>query len=1026
MPANPAAFYMFSPGEKLSLSSLFTLIFFYTFLSIEANAETSLNQSAISNQISNGVVTAIHLDGDGFLWIGTQGDLFRFQGKDFSTFSLPTNQLTHSKITGVNNILEASNGTIYVATYSNGLLIWNREKSTFERDTRLDIVHPNAKIIEAFSDSSGHFWINTSDGLYVFDTKSKKVLSWITESLDLPRSRETRNFAELTNGKVIVSAKDSLYQIDILRKEAFQIDTNLDGRSVTALLATEDESILVGTDDGDIYMVNPETGETRLRTTLSQHEPAAITALQNFKGELWAGSNVGLFQIDEKYQAVKRFSSEDSQLSHNHVTTFLEVDNLFFIGTYSGLDQVEDEQFVTLNYENSRVFDDVMSFEEVEQSGIWVGTFSGLYSLEETDEFHSRIEWPKSESRAIDERIMCLEAIGETLYIGTWSQGVKVLNTSTGAIDQNPFPLLRESSITKILKDSPDTVWIATFDDGVWRTSGSSVKRYDELEDEPVLSLHLTKNNTLFAIGEASIYRFDRTKDRFQKLAITFVEGLDGVTFFTLLSIDEATLLAGTKDHGLLKIRQVDKTLSYAASGFSLSDSTLQASIYAVLEDDNNGYWVSSSDGAYRLNEKGKVVERYAASGRISFNFGAYFKKKDGAIYFGGNKGYIKFRAQEAGLSLKAPRTVISEFRVSGDESLDFTVLRQINRLVFRARDKSLSFRINVLDYQNPFINKYQYKLENFDEDWINNGTNNKASYTNLPAGDYTFLAKGANAAGVWSENPVSLKVRILPPWWQTYWAFVFYSLCAVFLVWGVLKIHRTQILRREAERRADEMLALADLAQDELLESHEAQDELVLASHQHNLATIELIRDIVASDPRMSRTDEVSTQLHALTALERCYYFQDGKLLANLKDYVDIICDALLPRASVEPATITTINLCTAALIPAEIAAPTAIIFKELIENSLQHAFAAESHANYLQIKADIARHDTDSHLTLTLSVQDDGVGLPSGVAISTAGSAGFRVVNRLCETLGGKIVAQTGAGTNITATIPLPIGFH
>ena len=128
-----------------------------------------------------------------------------------------------------------------------------------------------------------------------------------------------------------------------------------------------------------------------------------------------------------------------------------------------------------------------------------------------------------------------------------------------------------------------------------------------------------------------------------------------------------------------------------------------------------------------------------------------------------------------------------------------------------------------------------------------------------------------------------------------------------------------------------------------------------------------------------------------------------------------------LLPRASVDPTTISTINLATNALIPAPVATPLAIILYELVDNALKHAFTDESAANFIQISLELKPATSSAADTLTVVVQDDGIGLPSRVNVHAAQSKGFGVINALCSRLGGKLDVGLDSGTIISVCLPL-----
>jgi two-component sensor histidine kinase len=328
---------------------------------------------------------------------------------------------------------------------------------------------------------------------------------------------------------------------------------------------------------------------------------------------------------------------------------------------------------------------------------------------------------------------------------------------------------------------------------------------------------------------------------------------------------------------------------------------------------------------------------------------------------------------------------------------------------------------MGVTDYVNPTKNTYSYKLHNFDSEWIDNGNLNTATYKNVPPGDYVFQARGANAAGVWNYDGVSLNIRVLPPWWRTWWAYSLYLLLALFAIWGGLRIHRIQLLKEQAIRIAEEARDTAFRAQDDLQESHDFQDQLVMANHRHHLSTLSLIRRCLNPSAEMSSANEhLSRCLKAMELLEQSYYFQGGSLMANLHSYTDELTGLLLRTAAVDSSAVTFINTVSPSLIPAEIASPAAIILYELLDNSLQHAFSDGSPANYVQIGLEISSENNGSLQLMRIMVQDDGIGIPGHIDVSGGDSMGFNIIDSLCDHLGGTFSASNSNGCLVEVTIP------
>ncbi|PLW70455.1 ligand-binding sensor domain-containing protein [Pseudohalioglobus lutimaris] len=990
-----------------------------------AGSSLKLFPSPISYEIAAPVITEIFQDSAGHLWVGTQTGLYRFQGKNFEVFSSTSEGGFKLPVSDIRGVFESSSKTLYIATYGAGLLEWNPLSLQFEQLFTSNSNEPKHEhIVGSFADSQGTVWLATTLGLKAITLPSGEDLDWLERSTSLNPVEPTSKFVELTPGVLIITSGSKIFSIDVNSESVTLLSNSSKYKTITAIAKYSDTEILAGADDGALYLFDVGKKQLSEPHTALYSMKSPITALATFESRIWVGTTTGLFSFSEDMESPLAHYSKDSSLSHNHVTTFAEVGEELFVGTYEGLNQIGITSFENKYFSNSGVYDDVMSFEVDTNGNLWVGTFGGLFVSTQEEPGHQSVATSFPNSVSKDNRIMTLEAAENKLWIGTWSDGVRFLDLRSGNILPDTIPQLKDSSITKILATEGDGVWVATFDKGLWRIETDSIENFSAFDRLSVTGLAYSEDRKLLAFTESDIYAFDRHQDSFDKLSIDFPVKMGRVTLFTTTIVDQETLIVGTKDHGALLLERSADGSHYTASKFGMNKGIPNISVYALVEDESGDFWASTNNGVFRLDRTGRVLQRYGESQGLhglNFNFGAHYYSDSGVIYLGGTKGYTSFDPRHVFLDREQPEILISSLQVDKASPISFEQLRALSVIDLAYDSMAVTFTINVLDYKDPFHNQFAYKLQGFDPEWIDNGTNNKATYTSLPAGDYTFMAKGANAAGVWNEEGVSLRVRVLPPWWLTQWAYAFYVLCALCIVWSVMRLYRAQLLRQEAERRADEMHALADAIRDELQESQELQDGLVHSAYRHNVETIALIKQLTAVTGKSSGDEHLPGDLAAMEVLQKSYYFQNAELTVNLHEYVDGLCNLLLPRAAVDPATITTINLATSSLIPVQIATPLAIILYELLDNAMQHGFPETSPANFIQVSAEIKPSISQAPDVLTITVQDDGVGLSPGLIVQSARSHGFMVVNALTQRLNGNIDVELGKGTTISVSLPL-----
>ena len=271
-------------------------------------------------------------------------------------------------------------------------------------------------------------------------------------------------------------------------------------------------------------------------------------------------------------------------------------------------------------------------------------------------------------------------------------------------------------------------------------------------------------------------------------------------------------------------------------------------------------------------------------------------------------------------------------------------VEKATERATLAEEDGHLAVVGDVLD---PEKNEYRYMLEGFDPSWIENGTRNSATYTSLPPGHYTLRVQGANSAGVWNREGISIDIEVLPPPWLTWWAFTGYALLAIFFSWLATRAYDSYVIERRAKQRAIVMFEAAERADDEMQEQLEIHDELVKSVYRHSVATLNLVSEVIrikgswlSEDDAQEVTDGNIKRVDALALLEDCLYYQNELLLADLNKFTDIIVSRLLKDSPTLEETVTTINEVSSRALPFEQASPLAIAMYELLENAIQHAF--------------------------------------------------------------------------------------
>jgi two-component sensor histidine kinase len=405
------------------------------------------------------------------------------------------------------------------------------------------------------------------------------------------------------------------------------------------------------------------------------------------------------------------------------------------------------------------------------------------------------------------------------------------------------------------------------------------------------------------------------------------------------------------------------------------------------------------------------------------FSLGASFTDRDGRIYFGGVNGYNRFNPREVVISTSVSPMRLTDISLPGKGGESLGSVSDLTSLVLTHSDHFVTFQFSVLDFTHPERNQFRYILENFDADWINSGSRNTATYTNLPAGEYILRIQGANSAGIWNREGITLNIRVLPALWARWWAYGIYTILTVFLIWGLHRIYQSYATKRMSKEIAKEMLESENRSHDEMQEQLELQDELIQSAYQHSQTILSLMNDCISYqvngipvEVQQDFAQGSSKRVAALSSLEHCLYYQAGGPVANLKKYTDSTLTKLLGNSSVSAETIITINDVSSTPLFAELASPLSIIIYELLENCIQHAFESGSLTNYIHITMKSKLIEGPSTWNLELSVCDSGIRERINIERFSGGHSGIAIVQSIVKKLGGYVTFSRETGTVIS----------
>ncbi|AWW31179.1 hypothetical protein DN752_14170 [Echinicola strongylocentroti] len=544
----------------------------------------------------------------------------------------------------------------------------------------------------------------------------------------------------------------------------------------------------------------------------------------------WKTSTNGLVQINKTTKDTLIYQAEirdPMSLSDNLVKdVYLDYSGHLWVGTQSGgVDHADLYDKTFKNYYKGRrgegLINNVVRAISVDQSNnLWVGSENQGITILSPDPEAPRYSYVDSD-HLTDLRIRAIFCD---------SKGIVWIGTKTGLFYFDPKKKtftqcttdMCHPSIFAITEDQNGTIWVGTF---------YGLAKYDPTNDQfqclyssdglagnQIMDLMMDHKDRLWvATEDGGVSCIENPSDGLPDLNITnYTHGsaqhnrLLSNRIYSLTEDHHGNIWAGS-DAGLNCIQPSDKAVQHYTTVNGLTDNL----IMAVAFDGENSIWISHTKGLSRLDLVTEKVQHFNRKDGLQgneFKQSAVFKSPtDNKLYFGGSNGLTSFLPSKIKTNPNPPKMVLTRLSIMhqelniGTKIRDRTILNSslltTDEITLTWWDKSFQLEFAAIHFTNPLSNKYQYKLEGYDEEWITTDASRRiASYANLPAGQYTFKVLGTNSDGVWSESPATLSIVMLPPWWLSWWAICLYLLAVACLIWLVYRYLHSKIQLRKKE----------------------------------------------------------------------------------------------------------------------------------------------------------------------------------------------------------------------------------
>ncbi|KAB1070902.1 GHKL domain-containing protein [Tamlana haliotis] len=836
-----------------STAHIFLALVFYILMtpSIYAQGNASFFEKiGIKNGLSSSYPTSIIQDSKGFIWIGTNNGLNKYDGYQSKIYTYDANNNNSISDNWITSLLEDSYGNIWIGTDGGGLNLYNTTTGDITRfkhqgDTPNSI--SSDVILSIYEDNQNRLWVGTKNGLNLLDRSKLNFQHWKQPNTCEKCTYSVNSiYADDKNNLWIGDEYYGLYYFNTLNGEftkphlKYANKNKLPSKFINDLYFSKG-NLWVGTDTG-LVLLNTvkETSEK-----ISIQPPSDKQIIEDVfimkiysdnHGGLWFGTkgnglahytletnqmnwyksngdsdykigsntiedilldkskNVwiatrgsGLNKFNLSHLKFKQWKNDEiNSLVHNNVRALLQdLDGTVWIGTNHGLSRYSPKTKTFKNYitdfdykadiKNPRI----RSIFRSKNNVLWIGTQNGgLYQYDEKkDRFILANDYANSlEARTTRHLASIYEPEEGKLLLGTAGTGFISYNTLTGTFKHlypkdAPNSILLSLNVKCVLKASDSEIWVGS--------------------NRGLLLLNI---NTL---------KFKQWK---------YEEGcencLPGNKIRSLFKDQNNNLWIGTRS-GLALFNPITESFT----NFDINDGLPSNIIFGILPGSDDHIWLTTPNGLSRVNPNNFQFKNITIPENNILDLGGHSEGLNGNLLVGGTGGLTIFNPKDIKPNLHIPEVVFTDIKVDNQSMAFDKNISEIQSIDLRHDQNNLTFEFSALEFTNSQINKYKYKLEGFNDHWVEYGNKHDLTFTNLDPNTYVLKIKGSNNEGLWNEKKRSLTINISPPWWKTLW---FKILSFLVIIGSIFSIYYLRIsslkstekrLKKEVAKQTKELL---------------------------------------------------------------------------------------------------------------------------------------------------------------------------------------------------------------------------
>jgi signal transduction histidine kinase/ligand-binding sensor domain-containing protein/DNA-binding response OmpR family regulator len=775
----------------------------------------------LENGLPNNTVHQAFQDRRGYMWFATNHGVCRYDGYRFTSFRNDPRDSTSLSGLLARVIYEDKVGNLWIGTESGGLNRFNREQETFEHILPADSVRGIGTSVKAIAeDKNGCLWLGTNIGIKMYDPRSKKV-QWYPFRHNNPASPSNTYVRVLqfdVQGKLWVGTNAGL--------DLFDPSTQTFSR---------------------VYAGNPELKDEIWEI---YNDPA---------GMLWVGTyNNGLFMINPASRQIQKIHLDGDREWSKTIRSIVRDENgLYWIGSRAGLCVYNAERKTAAwfgnieNEQKSLVNNSILHVYKDAGKNLWISTRGGISLMVPGQQIFRHYKALHNNSKHLNNNEVYAawaDKSGNNIWIGTGEGGVNILDRKTEQFSYMTHNVSKINSIAgncikSFMDDDKGNVWIGTYKEGIsvynFKTKRFTHFRHDpanpsSLSDNSVWALYKDKKGNIWAGTDAGLDLYNEQTRGFihqtinsknQKVA-WISEDSRGYLWLGLLSVvaifkpevgiintvreqgscfyedTKGRYWLATRNNGLVLFGAQNGPLKYYDERNGLPNNQ----VFQILEDNRGQLWLSTANGLALFDPEKETFTNFDKRDGLQnnqFHYGAACKLSNGELIFGGVNGFNLFDPAKVVKNNYQPPVVLTDLKIFNKSVHSNDQMSVLHRSISETKEITIPYEYNILtlefaalNFVRPEKNRYKFKLIGFDKEWNESGFKTSATYTNLDPGQYTFSVIASNNDHVWNNNGLQLQIKILPPFWKTWWFYLLVALTLVGLIYMIIifRVNREKI----------------------------------------------------------------------------------------------------------------------------------------------------------------------------------------------------------------------------------------